>query len=82
MSQVLIDTTKDGWCHMVSDNIKSLHEFAGKIGLKRCWFQNKKGKNQPHYDLRESLIEKAIEAGAIKVKRSELFNFLKTNYSK
>lgn len=87
MGIVLFDTPmsypkrKGKWSHLVSNDIGTLHAFAEKIGLKKCWFQNKKNKNQPHYDLKESLINKAKANGAILVSRSELFLFLKANYT-
>lgn len=79
---VLIDTprTKDGGCHMVTSSISELHEFAELIGVKRCWYENKRGKNRPHYDIKGDSITKAIDNGAIKVSRKELFMFLKEHY--
>jgi hypothetical protein len=80
---VLIDTVrKDGYCHMVSATIHELHEFAGTIGVKRCWYCNKRGKNRPHYDIKGKQIEKALENGAMLVTRRELRTFLKENYDK
>jgi len=80
---VLIDTVrKDGYCHMVSATIHELHEFAETIGVKRCWYENNRGKKRPHYDIKGKQIEKALEAGAILVTRKELFQFLKENYDK
>lgn len=87
MAVVILDTPrshpnrKGKWSHLVASDIKTLHSFAEKIGLKKCWFQNKKNKKQPHYDLKESLLNKAISNGAILVSRSELFMFLQHNYS-
>lgn len=78
---VLIDTVrKDGYCHMVSATIQGLHEFAETIGVNRCWYENKRGKKRPHYDIKGKQIEKAIEAGALLVTRRELRTFLKENY--
>jgi len=37
--------------HLVADSLVELHAFAEKIGLKRCYFENKRNKNHPHYDL-------------------------------
>lgn len=65
---------------MIADNIKELHAFAESIGIKKCWYQNKRGKNQPHYDVRENKYSDAINQGAIKVTRKELFNIMKNNY--
>lgn len=69
-----------GYAHLVADTIENLHIFAKKIGVKRHWFQNKKGKNQPHYDIKGVFIEKARANGAIQVTRRELVSFLKENY--
>lgn len=87
MEKILFDTPisvpnkKGKWSHLVANDIETLHAFAEKIGLKRCWFQNKKGKKQPHYDLRESLVKTALAHGASMVTRKELFLFLETTYS-
>ena len=83
---VHIDTESvGGWCHLVATTIDELHTFAQSIGLKRCWFQNKRdknkrSKNQPHYDVRGVMIQKAIDKGAVRVQRAELWTFLKSNY--
>lgn len=52
------------WCHMWTDgDIGELHHMADKIGLKREWFQQKNPRF-PHYDLRPSRRDKALQAGA------------------
>jgi len=48
-------------CHMLADTVEELHELAGKIGLKRSWFQDK---SIPHYDLTKRMRAKAVKAGA------------------
>jgi hypothetical protein len=58
-------------CHMfvdVTTDIDVLHAFAAKIGLKRCWFQHKRGK-MSHYDLNESRRKIAVAAGAVELDR-------------
>ena len=62
--------------HLISDDIKELHRFAKKIGLNECYFDNKKNKGHPHYDLVNKnkkplldkdgikYIDKVIKAGA------------------
>lgn len=58
------------WCHMaigINDDIEELHEMAGKIGLKREWFQDHE--LHPHYDLRASKRKLAVQNGAIEVDR-------------
>lgn len=78
---ILIDTPRtDGYCHMVSDSIDELHLFAERIGVKRCWFENKRGKNQPHYDIKGYSVTKALREGAKMVSRKKLLYFLKENY--
>jgi len=67
---------------MVALSVSDLHEFAKSIGVNKCWFENKKGKKRPHYDIKGKQIEKAIGAGAILVTRRELSTFLKENYDK
>lgn len=78
---IVIDTPNNGWCHLVATNINELHGFAQSIGIKRCWFQNKRGKQQPHYDLRSANLPKALDAGAIKVNRKTLFQILNQYYA-
>lgn len=72
--------------HLIStSSITELHMFAQRIGLKRCWFENKAGKDHPHYDLvnkkkvplvcqktGKKYITKAIEAGAKVVTTREM----------
>jgi len=77
---VLIDYPKNGWCHMVSDSILNLHQFANSIDLKLCWYQNKRSKNQPHYDVKGDYIESAIKAGAKQVTSKEIVLFLRQHY--
>ena len=54
-------------CHMVADTAEELHVMAVKIGLKRCWFHNKKG--LPHYDLTASRRRLATVAGTVSMDR-------------
>jgi hypothetical protein len=78
---ILIDTVrKDGYCHMVGSSIEELHTFAESIGVKRCWFENKRGKCQPHYDIKGYQITKALRNGAKLVSRRKLFVFLEETY--
>jgi hypothetical protein len=81
---VIFDTPrkKDGYSHMVATSIKELHEFAERIGVKRCWYCNKRGKNRPHYDIRYYTISRALRNGAKQVTRKELRNFLEEHYGK
>lgn len=81
---ILFDNPINGWSHLVASDIETLHEFAAKIGLKKCWFQNKKKKGkvqpQPHYDLRVTKHEIALAHGAKKVARRDLLIFLENYY--
>ncbi len=51
-----------GACHLTADTLDELHEIAGRIGLKRAWFQDG---GVPHYDLTISRRKLAIKEGAI-----------------
>lgn len=67
---------------MVSSDLSVLHQFADEIGVKRCWFQNKRGKNQPHYDVRKERFGEILRTGRVKViSRKKLLMFLKKNFS-
>ena len=62
------------WSHMATDgDLSELHEMAARIGLKRCWFQNKRGRNRPHYDVTQAKRDRAIRSGSIPVDHAELF---------
>lgn len=79
---IIFDSPKNGWVHLVSDSISELHAFASSIGIKRCWFGNKSGKNQPHYDVRIHMIPILLLNGAVQVTNKELFLFLEKHYQK
>ena len=79
---VLIDFPKKGWCHLVADTIPFLHKFAEEIGLKKHWYENKRGKCRPHYDVKGDMIQKAIENGALQVNSREIIKFLEEHYEK
>lgn len=57
-------------CHMLADSLEELHDMAGKLGLKRKWFQHKPG-NTPHYDLSKSVRAKAVALGAVEIDRKK-----------
>lgn len=83
---ILIDTpTKykgiGTFSHMTASSIKELHEFANSVGIKRCWFSNKRGKNRPHYDVNQVYYNDCISAGAKAVTNSELKLFINDTYS-
>lgn len=59
--------------HLVTDgSIEELHIFAGKIGLHKSWFQDKKGKSHPHYDVWGMTLIAAVRAGAKTIRKKEL----------
>jgi len=61
--------------HLISDvDLKELHEFAARIGLKRAWFQDK---HYPHYDLTTpNALRRAIGAGAVRISPKDLVKTL------
>ena len=66
-----------GWklgpsCHLTSDTLDELHEFAEKIGMKRSWFQLSAGREIPHYDLTAGKRKLAVAKGAIELSRDEM----------
>jgi len=55
------------WCHMATDgSFEELHEFAGRLGLRRAWFQ------RDHYDLPAHGRAAAVALGAEEVATGEL----------
>lgn len=47
------------WAHLVSDHsYEELHDFAGRLGLRRAWFQG------DHYDIPAHVRRHAIALGA------------------
>ena len=54
---------KAGSCHLAADTLEELHAFAAKLGMKREWFQEGRGRH-PHYDLVKTKRDKAIALGA------------------
>lgn len=61
-------------CHMVADSIDELHRFAGRLGLRRSWFQNK---TLPHYDLTIGMRVKAVKLGAIEIDKKKFMEILR-----
>lgn len=70
VDRLRIRTRRAGCCgvrskessHLVADTLKELHEFAGRLGLKRSQFQNMRGK--PHYKLTKRKRREALAMGA------------------
>jgi hypothetical protein len=48
------------------DDLAELHELAGRIGMRRSWFQDKPWP-RAHYDVTDSKRAQAIAAGAVPV---------------
>ncbi len=66
-------------CHMFVDkwtDLNVLHEFAESIGLRRCWFQNKRG-SMPHYDLNARRRAAAVNSGAVELDRRDAVNIIR-----
>jgi hypothetical protein len=60
------------WSHLASDqDFEELHTFAGRLGLRREWFQG------DHYDLPEDRWDDAIALGATPVDSGELVRRLR-----
>lgn len=76
---VYVDNQKNKYrcmvmCHMIADTEKELHEMAGKIGIKRKWFQ---GKGIKHYDICLTKRTLAIQNGAKEITPHELVSIIK-----
>lgn len=81
-SMILIDKPRKGYSHMVCSSIPILHAIAENAGIKKSWFQNKRGKNKPHYDVKEEFFQAAIDAGATVVDSRQIILFLKRHFDK
>ena len=53
------------WSHLQADTEGELHEFAAMLGLKRSWYQTSRRPEACHYDVTDSMRNKAISLGAI-----------------
>lgn len=80
--KVYIDTPMRGWSHMGCSCIHTLHIFARSNGIGPHYYENKRGKNQPHYDVKRNLYKKVIDAGAIPVTRRDFFTLMAHNFEK
>ena len=50
-------------CHMTADTLEELHAFAGKLELRRSWFQPHE--RWPHYDLTAKRRAMAVSLGTM-----------------
>ena len=57
-------------CHMIADNKQELINFAGKLGLKPEWIQDKG--HFVHFDISQSMKVLALSKGAKSVTAAEL----------
>lgn len=62
-------------CHLYTwpGWLEDLHRLAGRIGLRRAWFQHK-ADSLPHYDLNPSRRAAAIRLGAVESNRRHVVN--------
>jgi hypothetical protein len=68
------------WSHLTvlpwtEEAIQALHDFATRIGLQRGWFQPK---TLPHYDVTESMRDRALQAGASAIGTLDLMRMAKS----
>lgn len=56
--------------HLAADSLDELHEFAAKIGVKKCWYHNHR--LVPHYDVNETQRLTAIDNGAVPMGTKEI----------
>jgi hypothetical protein len=80
------------WFHLIADTQQELHAFAGRLGLRRAWFQdplvNTKRIAAPgsraaenwHYDITEGKKWQAIRLGAVQVTWRELSEIIDARY--
>lgn len=54
-------------CHMTADSLGELHDMAGRLAMRRDWFQSPPKASFPHYDIPEHKRAMAIKYGAIEV---------------
>lgn len=55
------------WSHIISDgSYRELHQFAARLGISQDRFQG------DHYDIPESLYERAVTLGAMEVSTKDL----------
>ncbi len=68
----------DRWSHLIADTDAELHAFAGRLGMRRAWFQtNERRPHQAHYDVPERLRAEAIGLGAVPVSWRQLGRMLR-----
>ncbi|MFF9908784.1 DUF4031 domain-containing protein [Streptomyces olivaceus] len=63
------------WAHLTADTPEELHAFAGRLGLKREWFQHG-DTYRWHYDVTPTKRDAALRAGAQEIDRNGLVALL------
>lgn len=72
---VCIEFRYHKWCHMLTDTLQELHEFAALIDVdKRLFHRNA---SYPHYDVTVQMRETAIEYGALPADRRKIIECAK-----
>ena len=61
-------------CHLVADTLGELHNFAGRLNLKRIWFQPR---SHPHYDLTGNKRRQALRFGALEITDRRLVEIIR-----
>ena len=57
--------------HIAADRLAELHDFASRVGIKRCWFHGSE-RGHPHYDKpRRMPVEHLERHGAERVRSRE-----------
>lgn len=54
-------------CHMIADDVETLHAMAAKIGIARRWFQDPERHRYPHYDIAKTKRALAVKYGAVEI---------------
>lgn len=62
------------WSHIFADDVKELHAFASKLGLRRAYFQ---ANPHPHYDVATNKRQPAIRAGAVEMTTKDILRHLR-----
>ena len=60
---------------MVADSVEELHYFAGRMRLKRTWFQDQS--SFPHYDLTKNFRLLAVKLGAIEIDAKKIVEIMR-----
>ena len=80
---IYIDTPPhtQGWSHLFADSVPELHAFARKFSVKRHWYHNRRGRYQPHYDVRSFRVPAMVAAGAVLVSWRSVPAMLRERYA-